>query len=442
MTFESKPTGESPEVPELTLGALRRAMDGGANYLRMRTTLQPADGRGGKVYPPTYAGPEGTPRNDEARYHIEERRCDDKIVTAAVLDSVASQTNRAEEALLNAFEDELIEIPFIEADFSRDDGAGADYDGIRPGRLTALEASHRVADATFRECKVDGVWFRESPIGRAIFNSNERDAADMYRYCPTVLVFGEWDSMGGDASRGHKFERRIVSEIVAMDIAVGRSSSSRLDPLKIESAGAVFKNEAHTTDPSEPPWTTDEDRAEHDSKGKPLQYGDGRGKGKMSGLGLGNVTPSVSARADGEFTGTGGVTFSYAEQSMVLALNAIRKLRFPRHREATVEARTAVAALALAAAVFRDAQGYALRSRCLLVPDGPPTVELVDAYGEVQELAPVTPHAAAQLLRRAAEASADAGLAWETEPILLTPTASLQKAVRDRKANSDQAAVG
>ena len=157
--------------PELTFTALRGAVEGEANYLRIRTELQPADGPGGKVYPPTYAGPEGTRRAGEARYHIEQRHRDGEVVKAAVLDSAASQTDRAEEALLDAFEDGLIEIPFIEADFSRDDGKSADHDEIRPGRLTALEASHRVADATFRECELDGVRFRESPIGRAIFAS-------------------------------------------------------------------------------------------------------------------------------------------------------------------------------------------------------------------------------------------------------------------------------
>ena len=104
-----------------------------------------------------------------------------------------------------------------------------------------------------------------------------------------------------------------------------------------------------------------------------MLYGTEKGKGKISGLGLGNVTPSVAPGPTGdEFTGVGGVTFERAEQSTVIALNSVRKLRFPRHREATVDARTAVAALALAATVLRDAQGYALRSRCLLVPDGAP----------------------------------------------------------------------
>lgn len=90
------------ELPELTHEVLREAMDGGANYLRVKTKLQPADGPGGKVHPPTYAGPEGSDRSQEARYHIEERRRDGGTILAAVLDSVPSQANRAEVALLEA----------------------------------------------------------------------------------------------------------------------------------------------------------------------------------------------------------------------------------------------------------------------------------------------------------------------------------------------------
>ena len=430
MTSESE---SGSELPELTHEVLREAVDGGANYLRVKMRLQPADGPGGKVYPPTYAGPEGSTRSDEARYHIEERRRDGEVIHAAVLDSVPSQANRAEEALLQAHEDGLIQIPIVEADFSGSEGESADYDGIRPGRLTALETSHRVADATFRECKLDGQWFRESPAGRAIFSSNERDAADMYRHCPTVLVLGEWDSMGGDASRGHKFARRMVSEIVAIDVVVGRSSSSRLDALKIESTAPIYKNKAHADDAGESPWTTDVDSAEKDSKGKPVLYGSGKGKGKISGLGLSNVTPSVAAAAEGEFSGIGGITFDHAEQSTVIALNAIRSLRFPRHREAAVDVRTAIAALALAASVMRDAQGYALRSRCLLVPDGPPQLELVDAFGVASRFAPIKPEAAARVLRLAVDAAGAAGLSWHAEPVVLVPSDNLRRAVRERK---------
>ena len=429
----------SGELPTLSFDMLRAAVVGDANYLRVRTVLQPADGDG-KVYPPTYQGPEGSRRSDVARYHIEQRRQGGEVVWAAVLDSVASQANRAEEALLDAYADGRLRVPLVVADFSEDGGCG--YEGVLGGWLTSLEASHRVADAAFRECKLGGVFFRESPVGRRVFASTERHAADMYRYCPTVLVFGEWDSMGGDASRGHKFERRVVSEIVAVGVVVGRASSSKLDPLRVESA-AVYENRDHVDGSDAPGWTTDESKAVRNAKGKPVLFGRGEGKGKISGLGLGNVTPSIApGPEDDVFTGVGGVTFERAEQSTVIALNSVRKLRFPRHREATVDARTAVAALALASTVLRDAQGYALRSRCLLVPDRPPTVELVDPFGEVRGFAPVTPDAALGMLERAVDAAAEAGLAWEAEPVVLTPTENLRDAVRARKARMSGEATG
>lgn len=54
-----------------------------------------------------------------------------------MLDSVPSQANRAELALLGAFDANRLALPFVKADF--DDA----YTGIRAGRLTALEASRR-----------------------------------------------------------------------------------------------------------------------------------------------------------------------------------------------------------------------------------------------------------------------------------------------------------
>ena len=104
MTFEANHNGN---LPELDYETLSDAVQGKADYLRIRTKLQPADKADGKVHPPTYAGPEGSPRADEARYHIEERRSDGETVMAVVLDSVPSQANRAEEALLDAYEDGL-----------------------------------------------------------------------------------------------------------------------------------------------------------------------------------------------------------------------------------------------------------------------------------------------------------------------------------------------
>ena len=418
-------------LPPFDMEQLRAAAAGDAAFLRWRTRLQPAAGTGTKVHPPTYAPTQGS-RRATARYHLEQRFGVDRgePLTAVVLDSVPSQANRAELALLDAYEADAVAFPFVEADF------GDAYSGVRAGRLTALEASHRAADAMFAACAYpsEGVLFRESTPGRAMFASTPRDAAAMFRYCPHVLCFGEWDTHD-DAVRGHKFERAVVSEVVAIDATVGRASASKLDPLRIEGA-ELYENSAHRDDPTRhPAWTADPEQASKDRQGRPILHGSGEHRGKPSAVGLSNVTPRVAAAADGDETGIGGVTFAYAEQTCVVSLGVLRRLRFPRHRDAAVAARTALAALAVAGSVLRDAEGYAYRSGCWLVAEAPPIFEVVTAHNEIQSFAPLSTDAALEFVGEAAAQAADAGLAWEPAPLTLVPTDELLGAVAYRKSD-------
>lgn len=80
----------------LNLQQLNEAVDSAA-ALRRRRTLQPAGGRGDKIFPPTYPG-EG--RNAQPRHVFETRRLDGQNVICVLNDSVQSQANRLEEALL------------------------------------------------------------------------------------------------------------------------------------------------------------------------------------------------------------------------------------------------------------------------------------------------------------------------------------------------------
>ena len=418
-------------LPPFDMERLRAAVAGDAAFLRWRTSLQPAAGIGAKVLPPTYAPTQGS-RRATARYHLEQRFDADSSepLTAVVLDSVPSQANRAELALLDAYEAGSVVFPFIEVDF------GDAYSGVLTGRLTALEASHRAADAVFAACihPTEGVLFRESTPGKAMFASTPRDAAAMFRYCPHVLCFGEWDSHD-DAVRGHKFERAVVSEVVAMGATVGRASASKLDPLRIEGA-ELYENSAHRDDPARhPAWTSDPEQAIKDSKGRPVLHGSGEHRGKPSAVGLSSVTPRVAADADGDDTGIGGITFAYAEQTCVVSLGVLRRLRFPRHPETTDAASAALAALAVAASVLRDAEGYALRSGCWLIAEALPVLEVVTAHNEIQSFAPLSTDAALEMVHQAAAQAADAGLAWEPAPLTLVPTDELLGAVAYRKSD-------
>ena len=213
-------------MAELTFERLRDAVAGDAVALRSRTTLQPAGGQGDKVFPPTYAVSSGS------KYATEERRIGDKVSQTVLLDSVASQANRAELALLEGWDLGELSFPVPYVDFTVEDEV-ADL-----GQLTALEAPHRLADAIFRDSLLENTLFRLHDVGRAVTDAQPRNATALYRYSPTGLLFGMWDSTGPKGGLGSRFQRAYVSEIVGLDAEFGKKVSSRLDPLQIEREAA------------------------------------------------------------------------------------------------------------------------------------------------------------------------------------------------------------
>ena len=170
---------------------------GGMSALRAIVELVPAGGDGDKVAPPTHEG---------GKYAFEDRfwkgRSD---VKAVLLDSVQSQANRLEDALLGAARAGDIELPLLQVDI--------------PGHqtITSLSAPHRVHDAIFRDCQYEGVRFRDSAIGKEMVDARVWNATGMFRLCPTALLFGTWDSQSGAGVNSAKFARSLVSEIVGVD---------------------------------------------------------------------------------------------------------------------------------------------------------------------------------------------------------------------------------
>lgn len=210
-------------MTEITFEQLKEAASGRSVAIRSRLELVPAGGPEDKVFPPSYAVANSEPH----KYADETRQIGDKQVKTILLDSVASQANRAELALLDGWQAGELQFPVPYVDFTESEVSDI-------GKLTALEAPHRIVDAIFRDSLLGGTLFRLSEVGQDITNANPRDASALFRYCPTSLLFGVWDSTGPKGGLGSKFQRAYVSEIVGLNAEVGKKVGSRLDPLQIE----------------------------------------------------------------------------------------------------------------------------------------------------------------------------------------------------------------
>jgi CRISPR-associated protein Csb1 len=135
--------------------------------LTIKENLEPVQGPGSVIFPPTFAAPQDQ-RDEGPSYVI------DSNVKIGLVDSVGSQANR------------------IEPIFKRKEYAGL----VPQARVTVgersidlLDASHRAADAVFR-------FSDHGAQLRAAFEAirDRGDSSLLAKIAPTSLVFGVWDS--------------------------------------------------------------------------------------------------------------------------------------------------------------------------------------------------------------------------------------------------------
>ncbi len=391
----------------LTLG-LSSLIDAITNHAAFRRIqrLQPVGGAGDKLFPPTYPPPRDA-RDAPPRHVFERRRVNGGDVWCVLIDSVQSQANRLEEALLIAADGGGIRIPYVTVDFQTA--------GLGPlERITSLDAPHRIYDAILRDSLKDGEPFMQSPVGRRLAAANTADATALLEMSPTALLFGAWHSQGEGGGLGAKFPRALVSEIMGIGTPVdeianrrtgeieprtaGQRTGSRIDPLGVLRKVDVFKGSSG--------WSPDKQEAGARAK-----------KVRPSEINHGNITPTVQPL---------GVTCAYAEHRAVITLAGLRRLRFGGD-ERNDAGRALIATLGLVALAEQDARGYALRSRCDLVCDGSASLELVRADGstEAVDLDRETAHA---LYTDAYERAEAAGFRFES--IVLNPQDKLVEIVR------------
>lgn len=358
------------------------ALRGDRAVIRIRTTYQPSGGSGSRLYPPTY--PPGA--GDQVPYIIETRFVEGSERKAVLLDSVPSEANRAEEALLRAHREGRIRIPLLEVR----------HEGAASVSLTSLEMPHRYADAYLLDSTIDGERFDKTSLGKRFATASPDDATALFAHDPGSLVYGAWNSHR--KGRQAKFPRIYSSEIIGWDPEVGHRKAGRMDPLNLTGLGS------------------------RDAEGE-LHYtalGD-KAKGvRLSEIGHGNIAPNSAH---------GGVTVSSAERFATISMAALDRIGFgSAPTEAALAARTALAAYALVG--DRLALGRPslwLRSGCELVTVSE-SLEWVLRGGEVEPIDLGSDEAIAVFAEATARA-AEAGLAMSLEPVVLTPGKGLSEAI-------------
>ena len=411
-------------MAKLTYEQLKEAVEGDSPGLRATVELEPAGGPGDKVFPATY----GVSDNAETKYSIEKRLIDGNEVDVVQLDSVASQANRMELSLLEAYDNGDVQFPVPYVDFSsiREE---AGYE-----KLTVLEVPHRIFDAIFRDSLLDETLFRMSDIGREITEARPGSATAIYKYSPTSLLFGAWDSTG-PKKLGSKFQRIIVSEISGYKALRGQSTASRIDPLGIKkNIGDKIRYEHKDRNKS---WTFNKKDAALETSGKAIEIK------KSSEINHGNIAPSIESRA-------GGVSIEYALQISVMSFPALRRLKFLidcngnefKDRKASeLIARTVIASLGLLALASQYELGYDLRSRCLLLPRTAPNIEILKRDKSfAPEQVEITPDSARQIFDSAKKEAEGHGLGWPEKEICLVPSEKFKQLILasgDMNASSD-----
>lgn len=351
-----------------------------ASALRIALRLQPAMSDG-LVYPPTY---------DKGQHIFRPAWVNGEKRDAVLLDSVQSQANRIELAILAAHRRGDLRYPDIQVDVKT---------GLGDEHYSVLELSHRIYDAALRACAVGGVQFPESDIGRAVYRARADRASALFAHAPITLTLGGWDSHGGGGPLVAKLPRLLTSEIIGLDAERVQRGAVKFDPMDIrKDAGPVY-----TSADTERMYEVDKTKAVDPKKDK--------GK-RPSEVGLGNV-PNFGER---------GAVITEAIQTSLVSCAAVRRLRFEREDGSCDETRdhagqTATVALGLYGLLAQMEAGYNLRSGCDLLPLEEPQLEVIGR--SLQDVArhPVTVATAREALQQALADAASRGLAWRDEPV-------------------------
>lgn len=379
---------------------------GGASVLTSVTPLEPAAGPHASVAPAKFL--EGKGRTAKPVFAYERRFWDGEAVTAVLIDSKQSQSNRLEAAVSAAIADQdpvLARTPRIELRFED----GQVYSDI--------DLPHRAFDGQIRAGTINGEPATAAQEYRELRNATVADARPLLERSPITLLLGGWDA--SRKTHAGRYRSLLVGEIIGILSDQGRDpevNQSKRGGARIDPLGARIQ-----LDQAEREAIADVQKSELSDKAYTNSYGKG---GKSSSLGLGGIPPSLEQ--------LGGVTCRAIIRSHVLSFAALRALRFDSPTpEGNVACRALLAALALNGLARSDAE-LLLRANCDLVEAGPAVVTLDKRYGQKENFEPLSIEQAQELLSAAIDNAVQAAnLTWDGSILVVEGNPTILAAAAD-----------
>lgn len=360
--------------------------------------LEPLAGPGAPVKPAVYEG---------GRYQLDKRWFGEGekqgIVDVVVIDSVPSEANHLEAALLARREE--LGLPEIRLDLS-----GMNLPAHLPKSISSFQFPHRNADAYLRDSDLEGVKFPQTELGRSIFEATALDPAALLKWMPQALLYGFWQSHLGKKRQQTKLARSWTSEVVGYSPASldTKIKATKGDPLNLTISEAIKFGEHGADDLLD--W----------SIGTQAKKGNKSGD-SMSELGHGQVVDDKNPA---------GISFDRIVQQATGSIAGLRRIHADSP-DGSAAARALLLAIGLLAHVNAFGRPFSLRSGC----DLRCVTETWRWLGEEtdEEADPLDSHAAAELVSECAQRAQRLGLPvgtdWPTTPLELKPGKSLAEAI-------------
>ena len=380
--------------------------DSRSGALIFAADLEPLDGFGEPVAPPTYPAADGS--RTGPRWQFDRRwespdapdSADTSGSLVIILDQLQSQAKRIGLAL----EDTAGEtgVPLIVLDL---DGITLPVHIQR--RISNMQWAHRNADAYLRDASLDGQDFHKHPIGRALTEATPSNAAALISWFPTAAAFGFWVSNFGSKRQQTRLARSWKSEIVGWDPAIGVTPTVRFglksDELVLSKDVKITRRDKREKDDLLAGWDVDD-----------------KGKTNPSAIGHGAVPYS-----EGERQTLAPVSFRKITQQASLVFPQVRRLGVGNGDPAQdAAARALVVCLLVHGHLTAFDRPFVLRSGCGLSPVAA-TARLDAAeigFGDT-----------AEMVRDALEHARKVGVpleGWDRdEPLKVTPNDSLRKTI-------------